>query len=78
MFKYIPDLSYKILIKIIIILLIIMIYSKKMKNSILLFFIKTLLGRLFFAIAICLSSYYDTSIAVLLTILFISMTKKIN
>jgi hypothetical protein len=78
MFNYIPSLSYTNLIKIIIILLIIIVFSEKMKYSILLFFIKTLLGRFIFSIILCVSSYYNTSVSVLLTILFISMSKKIN
>ena len=75
MFNNFKKLDNKNIFKIIIILLILILPKNK---SILNFFIKNIIGRFIYSIILCISSYYNTSISILLTILYIIMIKKNN
>ena len=72
MLNYLKNLSIKNLLKILIILLLFILPKHK---SILIFFVDNEIGRFIYSVILLLSAYYNMSISVLLTILYIRMIK---
>lgn len=72
MLNYLKNLSIKNLLKILIILLLFILPKHK---SILIFFVDNESGRFIYSVILLLSAYYNMSISILLTILYIRMIK---